>query len=305
VLEQNEGAAPAGDTIRHARARAFLELARPRQWAKNVLVFAAPGAGGELLHASALLSAALAFVSLCLVASGLYFLNDARDADADRRHPKKRSRPVARGAVEAHQAVVGGAALVVVGLLLAVPLGLPSLAVLGAYVASTTAYTLRLKHEPGVELLVVAAGFVLRAILGGTATDVVPTNWFVLVALFGSLFVISGKRLAEFIELGDTRGGHRRTLLHYDEALLRQLGTISSTALVLTYCLWAFEMGSLADHPIVHQLTIAPMLVVVFRYLGVVSRAGGGEPERALVADPVTVTAAVAWIALLSVAVYQ
>jgi decaprenyl-phosphate phosphoribosyltransferase len=304
VRGRHEDIAPAPARHKPGSPRAFLELARPRQWAKNVLVLAAPGAGGVLLERAAVLSAALAFVSLCLAASGLYYLNDAKDAEADRRHPKKRRRPVARGAVEPRLACTCGAGLVAAGLLAAIPLGLPSICVLLAYVASTTAYTLRLKDERGIELLVVAFGFVLRALLGATATDVVPSTWFVLVALFGSLFVIAGKRLAEFLELGDTRGGHRRTLLHYDEHVLRQFVTMSSTALVLTYCLWAFEMGTLADHPIVHQVTIAPMLVVVFRYLGLVSSGGGGEPERALLADPVTVTAAAAWTVLLFVAVY-
>jgi decaprenyl-phosphate phosphoribosyltransferase len=284
--------------------RGLVRLARPRQWLKNLLVFAAPAAAGVLTHGDVLARTLVAFVALCCGASGLYYINDARDVDEDRRHPRKRLRPVASGVVPVRVAFAGGGVLIALGLGISAALGLTSFLVLASYLVLSVSYTFLLKNEPVLDVLLVAGGFLLRAVLGGVATDVRPSTWFLLVTMFGSLFVIGGKRLAEFIELGDDRALHRAALARYSEAFLRQFVTTACTAMLVAYCLWAFEQGASSAHPIVHQLTIAPVLVVVFRYLLLVSAGGGAEPERALLSDWVTVGAGVVWVALTIAAVY-
>src|SRR5690606_13791274 len=159
----------------------LVRLARPKQWAKNVLVFAAPAAAGVLDNREWALDALAAFVCFCLAAAGTYYVNDARDVEADRRHPTKRHRPVASGVVPVPVAYAGGA------LLLAAAVGLgwlvnPDLALtLGGYIVLTTAYSSWLKHVAVVDLVAVAAGFVLRAIAGAAATQVPISDWFFIV----------------------------------------------------------------------------------------------------------------------------
>ncbi|HWW44863.1 MAG TPA: decaprenyl-phosphate phosphoribosyltransferase, partial [Acidimicrobiia bacterium] len=163
-------------------------MVRPRQWLKNLLVFGAPAAAGQLTHRTALLYSLAAFVIFCFAASGTYCLNDVVDREADRRHPVKRHRPVASGEVSVRVAVAIGAVLLAAALAGSAAIGRPRLAlVVAIYVGVTVAYSVWLKHEPILDLGAVAAGFVLRAIAGGVATRVPLSNWFIIVASFGSL----------------------------------------------------------------------------------------------------------------------
>src|SRR5262249_6697357 len=153
-----------------------------------------------------------AFVALCLAASGTYAWNDARDAEADRRHPTKCARPVASGKVTVIQAQVFGAVLFVLALAVSLLASVSLLATGVIYVALTLAYTLRLKHEPVLDLVTVAACYVIRTVAGATATNVRVSTWFLIVAAAGSLFVVTGKRSAEVLRLGPDAAHHRRAL---------------------------------------------------------------------------------------------
>jgi decaprenyl-phosphate phosphoribosyltransferase len=205
----------------------LLRTARPKQWVKNVLVLAAPGAAGVLTEGPILAKTLGALACWCLVASGTYFLNDTMDVTADRLHSRKRMRPIAAGVVSLGLAKTMAGSLLVTGTLLPLAWGAPGLSlVLAIYVAIQLAYSLWLKNEPVIDLAAVASGFVLRAISGGVATDVPLSRWFLIVASFGSLFMVAGKRHAEHVDLEDDRGAHRATLDAYSLNFLRQVRSV-------------------------------------------------------------------------------
>jgi decaprenyl-phosphate phosphoribosyltransferase len=208
-----EAAAPPHGGRAGARAIALgiLASARPRQWLKNVLLVAAPGAAGVLDEGDALVDVAIAFVAFCLVASGTYLLNDVRDAEADRVHPVKRLRPVAAGVVTVRVAAVAGVLLIAAGCAAALVVGLGFFGIVALYLTLTVAYTLVLKDIAVVDVAVVASGFVIRAVAGGVAVGVPISRWFLIVASFGSLFVVAGKRHGEHLDLGPQRAALRAT----------------------------------------------------------------------------------------------
>jgi len=218
--------------------------ARPRQGIKNVLVFAAPLAAGRLGELDVLLATLLAFAALSLAASGTYYLNDARDVESDRQHPTKRHRPIAAGTVPLRLAYAVSAGLMVAGLALASLGGWQLVAVVAGYVVLTVSYTLRLKHTALLDLVAVAGGFVLRAVAGAAAADITISRWFLIVATFGSLFMVAGKRYAEFLLMGEERARTRASLANYTLSYLHFVWTSAAVMTVMSYCLYAFEVGA-------------------------------------------------------------
>jgi decaprenyl-phosphate phosphoribosyltransferase len=282
----------------------LLRTARPKQWLKNVLVFAAPGAAGDLFHGAVLAKALLAFAIFCAVAGGVYFLNDAFDVEADRRHPRKRFRPIAAGVLSVGLARVIGVALIVVGLGLSAVLTWRLVVVMALYVAVQFAYTFWLKHEPILDLAAVASGFVLRAIAGGVAVGVPISQWFLIVASFGSLFMVTGKRSAEHGVLGDDRGSHRATLSVYTTSFLRFILILSSTVATTAYCLWAFESQKAHHSGIWYELSIVPFGLALLRYAFLLDQGQGGSPEDVVLGDRTLQVLGVAWIAVFALGVY-
>lgn len=289
---------------RSTLAGGLLRSARPKQWIKNLLVFAAPGAAGVLSQAKPLLRALLTFVIFCLVAGGTYFLNDTLDLEADRLHPRKRLRPVAAGVISVSLARVVGVALAVTGLGLSVVLGWRLTVVIGTYLTVQVAYTLWLKREPILDLAAVASGFVLRAIAGGVAVGVPISEWFLIVALFGSLFMVTGKRTAENEVLGDGAGAHRVTLSVYTPAFLRSILITSSTVTMTAYCLWAFENQKATNEGIWFQLSIVPFVLAMFRYGFLLDQGHGGQPEDVVLGDRVLQVLVVIWLGIFALGVY-
>jgi decaprenyl-phosphate phosphoribosyltransferase len=289
---------------RSTLAGGLLRSARPKQWIKNLLVFAAPGAAGVLTHAQPLLRSLLTFAIFCLVASGTYFLNDTLDLAADRVHPRKRLRPVAAGVISVTLARVVGAALAVSGLGLSLVLGWRLTVVIGSYLAVQAAYTLWLKREPILDLAAVASGFVLRAIAGGVAVGVPISEWFLIVALFGSLFMVTGKRTAENEVLGDGAGAHRATLSLYTPAFLRSILITASTVTMTAYCLWAFENQKAAHEGIWFQLSIVPFVLAMFRYGFLLDQGHGGQPEDVVLGDRVLQVLVIIWVGVFALGVY-
>ncbi len=286
----------------------MVRAARPRQWIKNLLVFAAPGAAGVLTHGTELGRAGIAFGLFCLVASGTYFLNDALDAEADRKHPTKRLRPVAAGDVARGTAIVTGAALAGAGIALGyLFLGWKLGTVLAVYVAVTASYSVWLKHEPVVELACVSSGFILRAIAGGVAARVVLSDWFIIVASFGALLVVAGKRSAEHAQLGDDRARHRPTLALYPPAFLRTVRLLAATVTVTAYCLWSFQRAALLSHghhPIWFELSIAPFVMAVLHLELRFESGQGAAPEELAVGDRSLQALGAAWLVLFVLGVY-
>lgn len=286
----------------------LLRTARPRQWAKNLLVFAAPGAAGVLTQGTPLLRTLEAFLLFCLVSSGTYFLNDALDARADRGHPTKRYRPVAAGVVSVRMALAAAVTLMVlsigVGVALRWRLGL----VLGIYVLLQVSYSVYLKHQPIFDLVSVASGFVLRAIAGAVAIPVPVSQWFLIVATFGSLLMVTGKRVAEHAELGDERGAHRATLDAYSQTFLRTVLAIAAGGAIIGYFEWAFNLQTAAIHhhadAIWYQLSSIPVFIALLRYTYLVEAGHGAKPEELVLADRPLQALGIAWMALFAVAIY-
>lgn len=284
-------------------ALAILSTARPRQWAKNVLVFGAPATGGVLLEPAPLLSAVAAFFAFCLVASGVYFMNDVADAASDLQHPTKRLRPVASGLLSHRLAVAIGSALIVAGMAIGLlGAGPPLLGVLAGYVALFFAYTFILRNIALLDLAAVAAGFLLRAVAGGVATDVPLSMWFLMVAGFGSLFLAAGKRHAEYVQLGEERVAHRRSLSEYSEAYLRYVQYSASTVSMAAYSLWAFEGA--AGGSLWSSLSIIPFVLGIFRYALLLDKGRGEAPEDVVLTDPPLLVLGLSWVLLVVTGVY-
>src|SRR5208283_513939 len=209
---------PALDDRSRAQARgplhAALATARPRQWLKNLLVIAAAGAAGALGHDDVPGRVCLACAAFCMLAAGIYAINDVRDAVEDRLHPRKRMRPIAAGELRPSVALTAGIGSIVAGLSLCVAIS-PLLAIVAlAYVALTVTYTLVWRHIVLLDILAIAGGFVLRAIAGGVAAPVTLSRSFVLVVTFAAVLVAAGKRRAELMRSDRDADRGRRVLRH-------------------------------------------------------------------------------------------
>jgi decaprenyl-phosphate phosphoribosyltransferase len=283
---------------------ALIRLARPKQWVKNVLVIAAPGAAGVLGEPKALWQTFVAFACFCFAASGIYFLNDALDVEADRRHPVKRFRPIAAGEVSVRTAYVGA------GVLMACAIGFSFFArwqlvlVVGAYIVLQILYGAWLKHEAVLDLACVAAGFVLRTIAGGVAVGVAISPWFLIVAGSASLFMVTGKRHAELVELGDAASGHRRALDMYSRSFLSYVRAVASSVTILAYCLWAFEKSSGVGNEMWFELSIVPFVLGILRYALLLEQGQGGAPEEVVLSDRVLLALGAVWAVFFAVAVH-
>ncbi|MDQ3484293.1 MAG: decaprenyl-phosphate phosphoribosyltransferase [Actinomycetota bacterium] len=285
-------------------ARGLVRTGRPKQWIKNVLVLAAPAAAGVLDDWQSVVRVAIAFVAFSLAASGTYLLNDASDVEADGRHPEKRFRPIAAGVVPVWLARVVGVLLVVAAIALSATVGgwqLP--AVVGFYLLNTTAYTLWLKHIPVVDLVAVAAGFVLRALGGAAAVGVPVSNWFFIVASLGSLFMDAGNRESEL--RNQAGAGTRRTLEVYSHDYLSYVRAMSSGAVIVAYSLWAFERdaASVAAVPL-FTLSMVPFVCGILRYAMLVDAGSGEAPEDLVLHDRALKVFGAVLVVLIAVGVY-
>ncbi|WP_372453544.1 decaprenyl-phosphate phosphoribosyltransferase [Pseudonocardia abyssalis] len=284
--------------------RGVLKTMRPRQWVKNVLVLAAPFAAGDLLQPGIGLQLVVAFVAFSLAASGIYLVNDAKDIEADRAHPTKRNRPIAAGIVPPRLAVAVAVVLLAAAVAISLVAGYQLVIVLAVYVVVQLSYCFWLKHQPVLDICIVASGFLLRAIAGGAATGIALSQWFLLVAGFGSLFMVAGKRYAEMMLAERTGAKIRKSLESYSASYLRFVWGLSATVLITTYSLWAFEIRETQHNPIWSAISIVPFVVAVLRYAVDVDNGNGGEPEEIALGDRVLQVLALAWIASLTVAVY-
>jgi len=285
-------------------ARGVLKTMRPRQWVKNVLVFAAPFVGGGIFSGNVWLDCLIAFAAFSLAASGVYLVNDALDVEADRAHPTKCRRPIAAGIVPVVLAYAVAGVLFAGAIALGILADWRLLVVLAVYVAVQLAYCLWLKHQPVIDICIVASGFLLRAVAGGVATGIALSQWFLLVAGFGSLFMVAGKRYAEMMLAERTGAKIRKSLESYSASYLRYIWSLSATVMIMTYGLWAFEIRETHHNSVWSVISIVPFVIAVLRYSVDVDRGTGGEPEEIALGDRVLQVLAVAWVAMLTLAVY-
>ena len=289
------------DTTVVARRRspipAPIRAMRPKQWVKNVLVFAAPVAAGMVFQPHVLTHSLRAFVAFCAVSASIYLINDVRDVESDRQHPKKRLRPIAAGEVSPSLAV-GMAVVLLAG---ALALGFSTTVLLGVVIAVywvlQVGYSLFAKNQPIIDLAMVASGFLLRAVAGGVASGIPLSQWFLLVASFGSLFMVAGKRYSEMIQLGPD-AGTRASLASYTPTYLRFVWTLSAALVIMSYALWAFDLrtaaGQWAGIPWA-QVSIAPFTLAMMRYAFGIDKGEAGEPEDAVLGDRTLQVLAVSW----------
>ena len=287
-----------------SRLPAPIRALRPRQWVKNFLVVLAPLAGGVLFRPAVLTGVALAFVAFCLVSSAVYLLNDIRDVDEDRLHPRKRFRPIAAGELSVPVAVVMAIVLGLGGLTLGYLVDVALAITLGVYVVIQILYSTVLKHLPVIDLAVVSSGFLLRAIAGGVAVSVPLSQWFLLVAAFGSLFMVAGKRYSELVSVG-AEAGTRKSLDRYSTSYLRFVWVLAAVLVVTFYSLWAFE--NRLNPPLGvpwTAISIAPFTLGMLQYALEVDAGQAGEPEDVVLHDRVLQGLGVIWLATISIAVF-
>jgi decaprenyl-phosphate phosphoribosyltransferase len=277
---------------------------RPRQWVKNLLVLAAPLAAGRLFEPAVIKTAALGFVAFCLVSALVYLVNDVRDVEEDRQHPTKRFRPIASGELKPTTALVLAAVVGVCGLALGFFVSVPLGITLVVYVALQLLYSAYLKHLPVVDLAMVASAYLLRAIAGGVATGIPLSQWFLLVAAFGSFFMVSGKRYSEMKSLG-SEAGTRRSLTRYSESYLRFAWMMAAVMVLVSYSLWAFQNpgGGALGVPWT-AISIAPFTLALLQYALEVDAGTAGEPEEVVLNDRVLQGLGVVWLAVISIAVF-
>jgi decaprenyl-phosphate phosphoribosyltransferase len=294
--------APTAVTLREAPARALLRLSRPQQWHKAAMLFAAPAAAGALESPVVVLRAAVAAIGFILLAVAIYAFNDIRDAPDDRRHPRKQLRPVASGTLSPRLAAAFGVIAALLGLAIASSLGPATFGLAMAYLVAQVFYVLGLKHVAVVDLIIVALGFVLRAAAGGTATGLPVSQWFLLVSLFGAMFLVTGKRKAEHASAGNAVS--RPVLAAYPTSWLDQVMTVALLGTALSYGMWAFQY---LGHDVYRELlavSFLPFFTGLLRYALLVSTGRGEQPEHELFRDPVLLLAGLTWASMLGIGLY-
>jgi 4-hydroxybenzoate polyprenyltransferase len=260
----------------------LLKQLRPKQWTKNLLLFAAPLFSISSIHLYELVKVTIGFWLFCFVSGSIYILNDYVDREADRIHPEKKYRPMAAGVLNPTIALLFGAFLLLCSFVVAYKLGASFLGVLWSYLLLNVLYSFKLKHIVIIDMMVIAAGFVLRAVAGGLIIHVPFTPWFLLCILWLALFLATSKRRHELYLFGKQEGETRKVLQHYSLDLLNQLNTIVTTATVMCYALFTFT----SHHTVYLMWTIPLVIYGIFRYLYLIHMEGkGGTPEKVLLSD--------------------
>jgi 4-hydroxybenzoate polyprenyltransferase len=277
---------------RRSRVRAALVALRPRQWTKNLLLFAGIVFAAKLGDGWRWLDAVAAFAAYCAASSAAYLVNDLRDVEHDRAHPVKRARPIARGEVSPRAAYALAAALLAAAVALVAPLGLPSLGFLAGFVALQAAYTVRLKHVVLIDVMTIAGLFVLRAAAGAAGVHVRISPWLLLCTALLALFLALAKRRGELVLVGAEATPGRPVLEGYSLALVDQLVSVVAASTVISYSLYTFT----ARDSKALMVTIPFVIFGVFRYLLLIHRQDlGEEPEEVLLRDTPILACIAAW----------
>lgn len=275
---------------------ALLKAMRPRQWAKNVFVFAALVFDGQLLQVDPLVRTTLGFLLLCAISSSVYLFNDIADIEADRQHPTKRNRPIAAGLLPVSVARLVGLILAAVAIVAGYSLQREFGLIVILYFLSNLLYSLWLKHTPIIDVLLVASGFVLRVGAGVTLIEVSRFSpWLYVCTTLLALIIGFGKRRAELILLQEQANTHRRVLDGYTIGLLDQLIVVVSASTIMAYSLYTFSAENLpANHTM--MFTIPFVLYGIFRYLHLIHvKNAGGAPDELFLTDPPLLVTLLMW----------
>ncbi len=278
----------------------FFRLLRPKQWAKNGLVFAAPFAAGKLFQAHNFWQAACAFGAFSLISSTCYIINDICDVEIDRQNEIKRHRPIASGAISKKNAVILAGLTLVLGIIIATSLPSNFQWTLLIYFVITNIYSFGLKSQPVIEFTIVAFGFTLRAIAGGAATHLPVTQWFLVVTGFGSLVIVVAKRIAE--TTNPHHASKRKVLQDYPPNFLNLVLAVAAAVTLTSYSLWAFALQE--KYPFA-QISLLPVCMGLFRYVWLVNKGAGEAPEELLFKDYYLLLCVCATTLLLFLSVYK
>ena len=287
--------------MNRAPARVFplIELLRPQQWIKNGFVLVGLIFGHAYRDPALLLAALMATAAFCLASGAVYALNDARDAAQDREHPDKRDRPVARGAVLPGEALALSAFTAVAALLLAAWTGWLVAAIVAAYLVLNAAYTLGLKRIAVVDVVVIAAGFMLRLLAGTLGIGIEPSKWLLACGFLLTLFLSFAKRRAEIVRLDGDAGRHRAVLEAYSAGFLDKAIMLCAAGMVAAYAWYTMAAETAQIHGTGNLvLTLPWVLLGTLRYLYRLRlRGGGGDPTEELLRDPWLAVAVAGWLA--------
>ena len=280
---------------------------RPRQWAKNLFVFAGLLFAQKLFTGPAAALAAAAFVLFCALSGAMYLLNDVADREQDRLHPKKRERPVASGRLSVPVAVAVAVVLIVAALGASVAISPRFAGVAAAYALLLTAYSVWLKHLVLVDVLVVAVGFVLRAVGGAVAIDVEISGWLLICTILLALFLALGKRRHEYLALGAEADRHRPILAEYSAGLLDQMIAVVTASAVTAYALYTMSPETVAKfHTHLLPATLPFVLYGIFRYLYLLYRKDlGGNPSELFLHDAPLLVNTFLWFLVVLVIIYH
>lgn len=260
----------------------YIAILRPKQWTKNLLVFAALIFSIKIVTFEMLLRCIGGFILFCLVSGCVYVFNDYMDREADGSHPEKRFRPIASGRLKPNRALLYGCILLFISFLVAYFLDASFSVLLLGYFIINVAYSIKLKQVVIIDIMVIAFGFVLRAIGGGLVINIPFTPWFLICTMLLALFLAISKRRHELYLLSESKGEHRKVLEQYSPELLNQLNSIVTTAAIMSYSLFTFTSG----HTVHLMWTIPLVMYGIFRYLYLIHMEGkGGRPEEVLLED--------------------
>jgi decaprenyl-phosphate phosphoribosyltransferase len=277
--------------------------ARPRQWVKNLLVFAAPLAGATMGRPAGLAYATVAALAFGCASASVYYANDIMDVERDRRHPVKCNRPIASGDLPVRDAIAIAVILALLATGSGLAIGTPALsAVTGGYLLSSTFYSARGKHLPYLEMALVASGFVLRVLAGAVATHVPPSPWFLCVCSLGALSVAVAKRYAELTSLGPEAVRTRPVTRYYQARVIRAIQAAVAAGMAATYVMWAA-----AESPPIRYWHIAsalPLALALARFGLLTGRRTVRPVEDMITRDGLMLACELAWLALFTVGLY-
>lgn len=279
-----------------SQVRGILATMRPKQWTKNVIIFAGLVFSDDrlLLQPVPFLKSLAAFVVFCLLSSAIYIMNDLADIEKDRAHPTKRDRPLPSGRLHGRVARAALLALLAVTLPGAFALNPAFGMVVLVYVANNLVYNLALKNMVLLDVFSIAAGFVLRAIAGAVVISVVISPWLYVLTLLLALFLGFSKRRHELLLLQDGRGSHRRVLDDYSPQLLEEMRNIVTASTIIAYALYTFTAPNLPKNHAM-MLTIPFALYGLFRYLYITHEDGGASPDELLLRDKPLLITVILW----------
>ena len=285
----------------------LLEAMRPRQWSKNVFVLAGIVFAGRLFEARAELRVLACFALFCAASSAVYLANDVADRAIDAHHPLKRTRPIASGRLSPALAIAASAVLTLVALAGTALLNRATLAVTAAYLASTLAYSLGLKRAFLLDVMIVAAGFVLRAVAGASCIEAEISPWLLVCSFLLALFLALGKRRAELVLLGQNATDHRVALGSYSLPLVDSWLTALAGAAIVSYALYTQSQRTVEHFGTTNLLYTVPFVIyALFRYQHhVVRQDAGGDPGSLLLQDPGLWISLLAWAITAAVVIYR